>query len=351
MGFLLNVEDSAGLGGFLRAHGWISPERRVRRLERAGEGNMNLVLRAHLDDGATLIVKQSRGWVEKYPQIAAPEERILSEVAFYQAVAPFPAVAARLPALRHFAEVDRLACFADLGSAADLTDAYGAAGLPGATLTDLLGWLSALHALDLDPDDWGAPLANRAMRALNHAHMFVLPLDADAAPDADGFTPGLGAVAAELRADRGFTDAVQRLGELYLSDGRTLLHGDFYPGSWLRHPSGVKVIDPEFAFFGAPEFDVGVSWAHLHFAGWRDATAEAALRAGYAAPAHFRWEVARGFAGVELMRRLLGVAQLPLSADLAQKRAWLEMSRAYLSLPPFSVTARGIETAPYGREG
>jgi hypothetical protein len=38
--------------------------------------------------------------------------------------------------------------------------------------------------------------------------------------------------------------------------------------------------------------------------------------------------LADGFAAVERIRRLLGVAQLPLEADLAQRVAWLERGRA-----------------------
>jgi len=49
---------------------------------------------------------------------------------------------------------------------------------------------------------------------------------------------------------------------------------------------------------------------------------------GYAASPGFDRRLAAGFAGVEMMRRLLGVAQLPLSAGLARKRALLERARA-----------------------
>lgn len=37
--------------------------------------------------------------------------------------------------------------------------------------------------------------------------------------------------------------------------------------------------------------------------------------------------LARQFAGVEIMRRLIGVAQLPLVADLNQKEELLNLSR------------------------
>ena len=69
-----------------------------------------------------------------------------------------------------------------------------------------------------------------------------------------------------LQADACYVGIVRELGALYLQDGTSLLHGDYFPGSWLQTAAGVRVIDPEFCFFGPPEFDVGVLLAHLHLA-------------------------------------------------------------------------------------
>jgi 5-methylthioribose kinase len=41
----------------------------------------------------------------------------------------------------------------------------------------------------------------------------------------------------------------------------------------------------------------------------------------------FSRTLAFGFAGVEIIRRLLGVAQLPLAADLGTKQRWLALAR------------------------
>ena len=109
--------------------------------------------------------------------------------------------------------------------------------------------------------------------------------------------------------------------------GDVLLHGDFYPGSWLRHGDGVRVIDPEFGFIGAAEFDLGGLRAHLAFIGVSEAKLDAAL-AGY--PGEVDAGLVRGFAGVERLRRLLGVAQLPLDADLERKAGWVERALADL---------------------
>ena len=55
--------------------------------------------------------------------------------------------------------------------------------------------------------------------------------------------------------------------------------------------------------------------------------------AGYRGAASFNRELALRFAGMEIMRRLIGVAQLPLIADLAQKEALLATSRELLLRP------------------
>jgi len=129
--------------------------------------------------------------------------------------------------------------------------------------------------------------------------------------------------------------AVETLGRVYLRDGGTLLHGDFFPGSWLRTAEGPRIIDPEFCFLGAPEFDVGVLVAHLLLADQPPAIVDRALT-GYAErigtrPDEASRALVMRFAGVEMMRRLIGVAQLPLTASLARKRTWLRQVREMVS--------------------
>jgi hypothetical protein len=48
-----------------------------------------------------------------------------------------------------------------------------------------------------------------------------------------------------LKGDTAFGTRVNELGEIYLADGAQLVHGDFFPGSWLRTPHGPMIIDPE----------------------------------------------------------------------------------------------------------
>ncbi|MEM6783892.1 MAG: phosphotransferase [Bacteroidota bacterium] len=324
---LLDAGDLDGLDRCLRAMAVLAPDERLVAATKAGEGNMNLALRV-TTSARSVVVKQARPWVEKYPQIPAPDERALVEAAFYGAVQGLPAVADRMPRLLGVDARNRVLVLDDLGPVADCTPMYqdGAADVPG--LSALVAWLSALHAAPL-ADRVGADgrdrLANRAMRRLNHEHLFVFPLRPDNGLDLDGITHGLQAEAARLQQHAAYVAAVADLGERYLADGPALLHGDFFPGSWVRADSRVYVIDPEFGFFGPPEFDLGVLLAHLLLAQRPERLLTEAV-AAYDARAGVDWALTHRFAGVEIMRRLIGVAQLPVANDLAYKAALLRRS-------------------------
>jgi 5-methylthioribose kinase len=171
------------------------------------------------------------------------------------------------------------------------------------------------------------------MRQLNHAHIFEIPLQPANGLDLEALTPGLAQVATSLKKDPRYCRETARLGrEAYLTDGPCLLHGDFFPGSLLRTTAGPRVIDPEFGFFGRPEFDAGVFLAHLTLSGQPTHLAQA-WRSTYAAPPEFDDTLMRQLTGVEIMRRLIGYAQLPLGYGLARKQELLELSRELVLEP------------------
>ncbi|HMV69141.1 MAG TPA: phosphotransferase [Myxococcota bacterium] len=308
----LDPDAPDALRDHLRAIGWLGASEALTRVERAGEGNMNLVLRVWTD-ARSFIVKQSRPWVERYPAIDAPADRALVEARFYGLAAG--AVAARMPRLLAVDAPSRMLLLEDLGPAADLTDAYGGRPIAADELDALIDWLGALHGT---PPPMDGSLDNRGMRALNHLHMFDLPLRPDGGTDPERRGTW-------LRSDRAYVAVVRALGERYLAGGPCLVHGDYYPGSWVRTARGVHVLDPEFAHAGDAELDLGVMAAHLVFTG---AGSPGALLARYPRPADAT--LVRRYAGVELMRRVLGVARLPLRADEERLRSWLELSRSWV---------------------
>jgi 5-methylthioribose kinase len=324
----------SALAAYLTAHRLLRPGEAVVAAAKAGEGNMNCTLRV-TTPGRSFIVKQGRPFVEKYPRIAAPPDRTRVEAAFYRAVARCPGVASGMPELLGADADARIVVLEDLGEARDYTDVYAGATLDDGECATLTQYLRTLHRCDLTPPEREL-FANRGMRALNHEHIFALPLRDDNGLALDAITPGLQAAADALSADRTYVDRVRALGERYLADGEALVHGDFFPGSWLRAaasaaPSdrtgrrgGLAVIDPEFCFLGAGEFDFGVMLGHCVLA---SQPARVIAQIENAVPHGYDVGVVRQFAGIEIMRRLLGVAQLPLPASLETKRRLLDESR------------------------
>ena len=296
-----------------RRAGWLDAEEHVISTAPAGAGNMNRTLRL-VTGQRSLVLKQSVPFVAKYPEIPAPHDRDRVEAAFYREIGGCPELAAAMPACLGHVPEHHLLAFEDLGTAADFTSAYHDGDLAG--VEALAAWLAALH----DRTSADPVFENADMRALNHAHIFEIPFVADNGLDLEGITTGLSGLRRLVTGHDRLLDRVRELGAVYLGarDG-VLLHGDFYPGSWLRHGDGPKVIDPEFAFVGPPEFDVGVLLAHLVMTG-----NAAGVPAAYQAARAFDDATANGFAGVEILRRLLGVAQLPLDADIRTKGRWID---------------------------
>ena len=75
-------------------------------------------------------------------------------------------------------------------------------------------------------------------------------------------TPQLDALVAELRADRDLKVEAQKLKHMFAANAETLVHGDLHSGSIMVTDGDTRVIDPEFAFYGPMSFDVGMLLAN-----------------------------------------------------------------------------------------
>ena len=320
---LLQASEPDEVAQYLVARGVIGSAESPIQVAAAGDGNMNCTLRV-ITPRRRLIVKQARPWVEKYDQIPAPWNRSHVEAAFYESVGAVPGVGDRMPGLIHVDRDARVLILEDLGDGGDFTSIYLGVRLTPRDCEALVDYLVRLRQIDVPADRRGI-LANRDMRTLNHEHIFRFPLAENNGLALDGITPGLQLAADELKRDTAFVTCVSALGSRYLEDGATLVHGDYFPGSWVRTDGGAAVIDPEFCFLGGAEHDSGVMMAHLIMAGEEPAHLDLVERAA----ANDRGDagLARQIAGVEIMRRLIGVAQLPLSASLERKRELLARAR------------------------
>jgi 5-methylthioribose kinase len=328
--WLLDPSNQRDIERYLVERGLVSAARLPIAIQRAGDGNMNLALRLTPASGPSFVLKQGRPWVEKYPRIPAPFERTLVEAAFYAEVQQQPRVAALMPRLLHLDAANHILALEDIGSAGDFTSIYANGAIPATTVDTLLDWLTRLATVTI-PMGRREVFANRAMRALNHEHMFIFPLRDRNGLDLNAITPGLADAARELVADHAYVVAVAALGQQYLADGGTLVHGDYFPGSWLKTDASVRIIDPEFCFLGEPEFDCGILVAHLALGCCAPAVIEMVTARAHAR----RLDLARlaAYAGVEIMRRLIGVAQLPLAYGIDRKRTLLRHSRRLILEP------------------
>ena len=107
-----------------------------------------------------------------------------------------------------------------------------------------------------------------------------------------------------------------------------LLHGDLYPGSWIATGDGLFVIDPEFCWIGPAEWDLGVLIAHLKLSEQPSALSDQLIKR-YGRPLND--SLLQKITGIEMMRRLIGVAQLPLEMDLTGKTALLDEARTLVT--------------------
>lgn len=109
----------------------------------------------------------------------------------------------------------------------------------------------------------------------------------------DWTSPELDADAAAIREDTQWKVAVQGLKWAFLTRTEALIHGDLHTGSVMVSAPGrdedVRVIDPEFAFYGPMGFDVGALLANL----WLNAAAQDGRGPGAAAYKEWLYEQSR----------------------------------------------------------
>lgn len=199
-------------------------------------------------------------------------------------------------------------------------------------------------------------------------------------------TPGLDDLVARFRADGPLRLAAQDMKARFLAAPEALLHGDLHTGSVMVTADDTKVIDPEFAFYGPIGFDVGMIlanfWmAHLALPGqrpeageddwlldqaevlwtgfaarfadhWRTSATEGALHALARQDADLReaaiarrldaiWQDALGFAGCEIIRRILGLAHVADFASIVDEAVRAECERRALLLGRDLLVDRG----------
>lgn len=307
--------------GFLFEIGFLNNQEEILAIEKPGEGNMNVVLRIKTNE-RSFILKQSRPFVQKYQDIPAPENRIDVEYQFYKAIEN-SAITSHVPKILAYDAKNYVLILEDLGNCHDMSSIYKTRTIDNVTITTLVTIISNIHKSSVAinyPE-------NKKLRALNHQHIFVLPFVSDNGFSLDTIQNGLETLSQSYKNNTALKKQITLIGERYLSEGTVLLHGDYYPGSWMTLKDDFYVIDPEFSFKGFPEFDLGVMAAHI-FMATNNKLIISKIKKEYQLALDERLFLQ--ITGIEIMRRLIGLAQLPLERTLNEKQEMLEIAKSLI---------------------
>jgi len=336
----------ANTADYLRRLGAEIPSGEIRVEKCGGEGNINWVRRAvGSDGGRSLVVKQARPALERFPEYRVSTERIVFEHRYYETVAPFDRDGL-CPRVLFFDPDERVLGLEDLGDPESLEAALARGADAEAAVRALAGFLGCVHAGTRDPG-LAARFANDEMRRLHGDHIFHLPYRPNDFP-----LPG--AVAERARAlweDRGLVATIDAAYERYLRPEGALVHADVQAGNVLLPPAGPKLLDAEICHVGDPAFDVGILLAHLWLGGLTSGRPDAAARQvelawSVYAEAHGKdglpaFADAARYAGIELLRRSLGAARAPAVQEEAPALAAIEAGLAWVREPPAAPGPRG----------
>ena len=323
----MNIKKSSvnELETYLIEKNWISTNEKVLHKMSAGDGNMNCVLRIQTNLNS-FICKQSNDFVEKYPHIFAPKNRVQTEALFYKKIKINPKIQKMMPEMFGIDIENNIMFLEDLGDINDYSSLYTLQNkISNDELKSLTSYLNELHQ-SFVKSDGDFELSNIAMRKLNHEHIFEFPFLEDNGFDLDVIQNGLQQLAVPFKTDNVLKEAIKELSNRYLENGKYLLHGDFYPASWLNCGGEIKIIDPEFCYYGHREFDLGVFIAHLYLSNQQNEAIEFVKKC-YIDFDTLNHKLLNGFIGIEILRRLIGLAQLPLKMNLELKNNLLKKAQ------------------------
>ena len=236
------------------------------RAAEVGDGNLNLVFIVEGPAGA-LVVKQALPWLrlvgEAWP---LPLRRTFFEwSALTRHGARDPG---RVPEVFHFDEGQALLAMRYLTPhrifRKAVIDGVIHPRMPGDIGRFMARTLFRGSALSLDGTALRREMAlfagNTVLSDITERLVFTDPYFA---ADGNRHTPGLAPFIGPLRADRALRVAAQEMKHAFVSRSETLVHGDLHSGSIMVTADDTRVIDPEFAIYGPIGFDVGMFMANL----------------------------------------------------------------------------------------
>ncbi|WP_406391759.1 S-methyl-5-thioribose kinase [Streptomyces sp. NBC_00882] len=313
------------------------------------DGNMNRVFLASSADGTrSLAVKQALPWV----RVAGPSwpmnpDRADAEARAYEQIAKV--APDKIPAVHGYDPENYALVMEDMSDLEVLRTLLNEGASYGTHTSARIGELVA--QLSFATSDFGMPSAERKALIAASVSPELCKITEDVVlsepyleHEHNHWHEGVADLAVSFRADAELRTEVAELRHLFMTGAQALLHGDLHTGSvmvGIRDGAPVvRVFDPEFSFVGPIGFDLGLYWANAlvseerarALGGLTDHADQ--LRLSWEAfEREFRrlwptrvdtffddayldrflrqvWTESLGYAGTEIIRRIIGFAHL-----------------------------------------
>ena len=341
--------------------------------EEIGDGNLNFVYRVF--DAArpecSLVLKQAPPYIKILgPDYPLLPERLTYESRALEAYNQF--VSEAVPTQYYFDSDAAVIVMEDLRGYRLLRDDL-IAGKVNQTVPEQIGRFmgcvhSQTHKNNLDSpiaDKYREDFANTVMQSITADYVFTLPFTEH---ETNFWTEGLESDVTRLKTDDVFLKQAQNLKSSFLIVQRGLTHGDLHTGSIMVKDDTAKVIDAEFAFYGPVGFDIGLFWANYllsYFSHTENADVQSEIKTAIIQTwetyteefemdptlkfriLHIIFHESVGFAGMEMLRRIIGAAHVRDIESIVDKEKKIRIETAILKFGIFLVKERHNITTVY----
>ncbi len=327
------------------------------RIEEIGDGNLNTVYR--VSDAAqperSVVLKHAPPYIKILgPEYPLSIERLAYESRALDIYNRF--TSGSVPELYDFDAETAVIVMEDLRDAQVLRADLIAGSVDTGVAEQIGRFMGIVHSRtyveNLDSatvQQYRQQFANTTMQSITADYVFTFPYTEH---ETNFWTPGLELDVQRLKVDTDFLQQTKDLKRIFLTIQQALTHGDLHTGSVLVQNNTAKVIDAEFAFYGPVGFDLGLYWANYllsYFSHQGTVDVQSALKTAIAKMWHtytleFRtvdatlqkqtlqhiFHEAVGFAGLEMLRRLIGAAHVKDIEGIADVPRKLRVERAAL---------------------
>lgn len=326
--------------------------------EEIGDGNLNFVFRVtdRTKSDRSLVLKQAPPYIKILgPDYPLPSERLTFESRSLEVYNQF--ASDTVPTLYYFDSDAAVIAMEDLKGYNLLRDEL-IAGNVNQTIPVLIGrFMGIVHSQTYSDHidetliyKYQKDFANTVMQSITADYVFTFPFNEH---ETNFHTDGLDAAVDQLRTDQQFLKQVDELKSTFLTAQSGLSHGDLHTGSIMVKDDSAKVIDSEFAFYGPVGFDIGLFWANYllsYFSHIDNTKVQSEIKISiiqiwktYAE--QFKMDLSIkahtlqiifhdsvGFAGLEMLRRIVGAAHVKDIESISDLQRKLHVETAILEL-------------------